>query len=235
MKGSVSRSILLLVVSFILITNLQAGIGAGVSSEGVLPVELVSFNAKTIDQTVILLWETATEVDNYGFQVERKKAKVKRQIDAEWETLGFVEGAGNSNSPKEYRFEDESPVNGSVQYRLKQIDTDGKFEYSDVVELDINILPKEFSLAQNYPNPFNPSTVIAYSIPEKGHVILGVYDALGRLVSRLVNKNQETGSYNVKFDNKNRIGSGVYFYRIEVTSKNGSSNYISTKKMLLLK
>ncbi|MCF6271305.1 MAG: T9SS type A sorting domain-containing protein [Melioribacteraceae bacterium] len=218
--------------------NLLAGIGEGQSASGPLPVELTSFSA-TVKSTstgsatnvVLLNWTTATEVNNYGFEVQRASFREDgtTPVQGDWSTLGFVAGHGNSNSPKEYSFVDTDikVAERSRSYRLKQIDTDGKFEYSDVIELKNN-LTKEYVLEQNYPNPFNPTTVISYSIPTASHVIVKVYDVLGKTITTLVDKSQETGSYKVIF-NATELSNGIYFYKIN------AGEFISIKKMLLLK
>ncbi len=197
-------------------------------SNAPLPVELTSFSAKANNGIIKLNWATATEVNNYGFQVERQKEKVK----SEWKNIGFVEGHGTSNSPKEYSFTDENPPSGKIQYRLKQIDIDGNFEYSEIVEIQ-TIAPSKFELFQNYPNPFNPTTTINYAVPsvETRHALslqLIVYDILGRKVATLVNKKQSPGNYSVQFD-ASKLGSGIYFYRLS------AGDFIATKKMILIK
>jgi hypothetical protein len=129
------------------------------------PVELISFTANLTEKEVLLNWQTATEVNNYGFEIERQiVTQIARNLRNEWETIGFIQGHGNSNSPKSYSFTDVNPPSGKIQYRLKQIDVDGEFEYSDEVEVNISA-PNKFELAQNYPNPFNPTTTIKYFIP----------------------------------------------------------------------
>ena len=145
-----------------------------------------------------------------------------------WERIGFVLGNGNSNSVKDYKFTDDKISNGKYSYRLKQVDNDGKFEYSKEIEVEVNLLPTEYALDQNFPNPFNPSTVIQYQIPQPGKVILNIYDMLGREVRTLVNEFQQNGTHSVTFDALH-LSSGVYFYRIQ------SGSFIETKKMLLLK
>ncbi len=188
-----------------------------------LPVELTSFTATLIDGGVMLNWATATEVNNYGFDVQRMLSGVEA-----WETVGFVNGHGNSNSPKEYSFVDATITKWSQSYRLKQIDNNGDFEYSDVITVANNILKTE--LHQNYPNPFNPSTVIKYEIEETRLVSLKIYNLLGENVATLVDENQIAGSYEVIFNSSvNNFASGFYFYTLSV------GNYIQTKKMLLLK
>jgi len=192
------------------------------------PVELVSFTASlTNSADVVLNWQTATEVNNYGFEVERKILKQVQNDGESWEKIGFVEGYGNSNSPKDYNFRDTNPLPGTMKYRLKQIDTDGTFEYSEIIEVEIGI-PTKFALFQNYPNPFNPTTEISYSLPKESDVTLKVYNTLGKEVVTLVNKRQEAGKYNVTFNAEN-LSSGIYFYSIR-TAENAS-----VKKMILLR
>ena len=200
-------------------------------NSGSTPVELTSFSAKAKNGIIKLNWATATEVNNYGFQVERQKEKVK----SEWKKIGFVEGHGNSNSPKEYSFTDENPLIGNLKYRLKQIDIDGNFEYSEIVEIQTNA-PSKFELFQNYPNPFNPTTTIKYKIPkiEKNGRTVGqrvkiiVYNALVREIATLVDEIEAPGNYSVKFD-ASGLSSGIYFYALR------TDNFIQMKKMILMK
>ena len=205
------------------IFKLIAGIGVGESLTGALPVELTSFTAKVVGNTIELNWITATEVNNYGFEVERY---LNMTLDG-WQRIGFVEGHGNSNSPKEYSFTD-SPKGGiTFNYRLKQLDTDGKYAFSNVISIEVN-LPLKYILNQNYPNPFNPGTNILYSIPRSSNVILSVYDMLGNLITNLVNENQEAGNYLVNF-NAYELSSGIYYYKLQ------AGDFVAVKKMLLLK
>jgi len=193
-----------------------------------LPVELTSFTANVNNGKVKLSWETATEVNNYGFEIQKLEVRSQKSEEVVWEKVGFVEGSGNSNSPKEYSFLDEAVPNGKYSYRLKQIDFDGQFEYLDVVEVEVNVLPAEFSLSQNYPNPFNPSTSIEYTVVSSEYVSLIVYDVLGNEVKTLVNEKKDAGSYRVNFD-ATSLSSGVYFYKIQA----GSFNQV--RKMMLLR
>jgi len=140
-------------------------------------------------------------------------------------------GHGNSNSPKEYSFIDAStpPGKGSVSYRLKQIDNDGKFTYSEVAEVTFNMQPSTFELFQNYPNPFNPNSVISWQLPVSGYVSLKVYDILGNEVATLVNDELEAGYYNITLNaNQPQLASGVYVYQLRAGS------FVQTKKMILL-
>jgi hypothetical protein len=193
-----------------------------------LPVELTSFIALAEKNRVELNWSTATEVNNYGFDIERCVAQIGNLCN-NWEKIGFVQGHGNSNSPKDYSFVDANPPAGKVLYKLKQIDFDGTFEYSKAVEVNVET-PQEFRLAQNYPNPFNPSTVINYQLPKDGNVTLKVYDMLGREVATLVNEYQKPGIYNYKFSIDNyQLPSGIYIYQLK------AGNFIETKKLMILK
>ncbi|MFH1195795.1 MAG: GEVED domain-containing protein [bacterium] len=199
-----------------------------------LPVELVSFTASMVKSTVTLNWQTATEVNNYGFEVERSEILngVKNLQTQNWHKISFIEGCGNSNSPKEYSFKDydyDYEQDYELQYRLKQIDIDGSFSYSDIVEVTLNEQPSTFELFQNYPNPFNPTTVISYQLPVVSKVQIKVYDILGNEVETLVNETKEPGIYQVEFDGSN-LSSGIYFYKLQ--TGNGL-NII--KKLVLMK
>jgi len=197
-----------------------------------IPVELTSFTASVVDGNVVLNWITATELNNAGFQIERRKTKDERKED--WENIGFVNGNGTSTETHTYSFTDQNPVPGKSYYKLKQIDFDGSFEYSNIVEVDLT-LPIVFSLEQNYPNPFNPSTKIKYSIPnvtmsgvEGSRVILKVFGILGNEVATLVNEEKPAGNHEVNFD-ASKLSSGVYFYQLQAGS------FVETKKMILLR
>jgi Zn-dependent metalloprotease/photosystem II stability/assembly factor-like uncharacterized protein len=202
-----------------------------------LPVELTSFTANVNNNIVNLKWETATEVNNYGFEIERSLTPSasgglsKGEGLCQWKKIGFVQGSGNSNSPKSYSYVDKNLFGGSkFQYRLKQIDADGKYTYSDVVEVEV--VPTEYALYQNYPNPFNPTTSIRFSLPVQSKVILKVYDLIGNEITTLVNEEKPAGNFEVEFNASlvnSGLSSGVYLYKIH------AGDFISTKKLILLK
>ncbi len=196
-----------------------------------LPVELTSFSATTIGPNIKLNWKTATEINNYGFEVERCAQSAERKA---WEKIGFVNGNGNSNSPKDYSFVDNNLLSGrqgvssgKYSYRLKQIDNDGHFEYSKIIEVDM-IGVKKFELSQNYPNPFNPATTISFSLPEASNVKLTLYNLLGQEIETLVNGFKESGVHTVNF-NASKLNSGIYIYKIE------TNGLTQTRKMTLIK
>ena len=215
-------------ITFLILFSIQlcAGIGVGTSGLGVLPVELTSFTANLSGGNVELRWVTATEVNNYGFEIEHSSVETGQTTSLQWEKLGLILGHGNSNSPKNYNFIDNKSNNGKSQYRLKQIDNNGAFKYTKPIEVGTDLF--KYDLMQNYPNPFNPSTSITYFIPTSSNVKVEVYTVLGKLITTLVNENQETGSYQVNFD-ASGLSSGIYYYKIQ------SSNFAATKIMLLLK
>ena len=193
--------------------------GTIISYTNPVPVELTSFTATVSGSDVKLNWRTATETNNSGFEIQRKLI--------EWERVGFVEGNGTTSEENSYVFVDENLLAGKYKYRLKQIDYDGSFEISDIVEVEV-LTPIEFSLSQNYPNPFNPSTAIEYSIPEGGNVKLEVYNSLGEKVWVFVSKHNEAGKYKINFS-AGELSSGIYYYRII------ADGFIAIKKMVLLK
>ncbi|MBI5663297.1 MAG: T9SS type A sorting domain-containing protein, partial [Ignavibacterium album] len=202
--------------------------GSFKSQDTPLPVELISLTASLSDGKVTLNWQTATEVNNYGFEVERKVSSFGSARDDRWEKIGFVDGNGNSNSPKQYTFIDKNPVGGKLKYRLKQIDNDGSYKYSGEVEISLDV-PKVFSLQQNYPNPFNPTTTITFSLQEDGLTTLKIYDILGREIQTLVDEELEAGKiHRVNFDGS-KLASGIYFYRLE------SKNHIAERKFILMR
>ncbi len=205
-----------------------------VTYNNVVPVELISFNATLLETTVRLDWTTATETNNSGFEILKQKSGVSSQ-ESEWKKIGFVPGFGTTTEPKSYSFTDENVTTEIYKYRLKQIDYDGTFEYSNEIEVDFT--PKEFVLYQNYPNPFNPTTTIKFEIPDQAQndnvlVTLKVFDILGNEVATLVNEEKPAGEYEVEFNPESSSkypASGGYFYQLKAGS------FVQTKKMILAK
>jgi hypothetical protein len=194
--------------------------------DAVVPVELTTFTTESLSGEVIIKWQTSTETNNRGFEVQKsQKSKVKSQTD--WLTVSFVEGNGTTTEVNEYIYRDKIEKPGSYYYRLKQIDFDGTTTYSPEIEVDIT-RPTEFTLMQNYPNPFNPATTIRFTIPVKTDLVIAVYNSLGEKVSDLFKGEMEVGYHQVKFDASN-LSSGVYFYRFE------SKQFVDVKKMVLTK
>ncbi|NWF50716.1 MAG: choice-of-anchor D domain-containing protein [Ignavibacteriaceae bacterium] len=195
----------------------------------VIPVELVSLSAGIIGNDVELKWSTASETNNRGFEIQRLSINHKVK---QWHNVGFVEGSGTSINNNSYTFIDRNLTPGAYSYRIKQIDLDGRFNYTGEIAVEIGI-PVKFALEQNYPNPFNPSTKINYSIPKESDVKLTVYDLLGREIYTLVDDIQKPGYYEVEWKGLNSsqipVTSGTYFFRLQAGS------YSAVKKMLLLR
>jgi len=188
-----------------------------------IPVELSSFTASANENSVTLNWSTATETNNFGFSVERKNP-----VNEIWNEVGFVAGFGTTTEQRNYTYTDENLNMGAYSYRLKQIDFDGTVDYSNIVEVDVPA-PAEFALDQNYPNPFNPSTTIEFSLPEDvSNVQLSIYNVLGEKVAEIVNSSLTAGKYSYQWNAKD-IATGMYIYELR------SDNFVSIKKMLLLK
>jgi hypothetical protein len=190
-----------------------------------VPVELTSFAASVNDGNVTLNWSTSTETNNQGFEVQRS-------TNNQFTTIGFVDGSGTTTENQTYSYVDASLEPGTYTYRLNQIDYDGTSEYSESIEVEV-IAPDVFALEQNYPNPFNPSTKIKFSLAADSKVTLTVFDVLGQEVANLISGNLAAGSHEINF-NASNVNSGVYFYRIDATTVDGT-NFTSVKKMTLTK
>jgi hypothetical protein len=195
-----------------------------------IPVELTSFTAEIAERDVMIKWETATETNNRGFDIERK-------LDGEWEKLGFIEGKGSTTEKSDYSFIDKftyTSYKGEITYRLKQIDFAGTYSYSPEVEINADFTPKEYTLYQNYPNPFNPTTTIKFSLPFESNVRIAVYNILGELIDVVIDELKEVGFHNYVW-NASNLASGIYIYTIDAKAVDGSKSYSSVKKMILMK
>ena len=199
------------------------------SNAYVIPVELASFNARQRKGEIDLYWTTATESKNFGFEIQRKS-----EDKNEWQKIGFIKGAGTSSSLRSYQFVDRNVQPGTLQYRLKQIDSDGQSTFSDIAVVAVK-LPTHLLLGQNYPNPFNPSTEISFQIPAgiKGSASLKIFNLLGQEVRTLIHSPISAGYHSVQWDGRDNSGrdviSGTYIYRLQVGDK---TNY---KKMVKMK
>jgi len=193
----------------------------------IVPVELTSFTAAVSEEGILLNWNTATEINNQGFEIERISA------GQSWTKIGYVPGFGTTTEPKSYSFIDENVLTGTYSYRLKQIDYDGTFAYSDEVVVEVDLAPQNFELFQNYPNPFNPTTTIQFQVPKASDVSIVIYDMLGQEVISLFSENVQAGSYSVEWNGINNAGlkmsSGSYIYRMT------ADEFVKTKEMILLK
>ncbi|HRI46132.1 MAG TPA: choice-of-anchor D domain-containing protein [Ignavibacteriaceae bacterium] len=212
---------------FVLSTN--NGIGAYSTSQAV-PVEFATFSAEAQDRNVILMWKTSTETNSASFEVERTLSSA-----GSWSTVGSVRASGTTTETKSYSFVDRDLVSAKYQYRLKQIDLDGTYSYSNVIEVEVG-LPVSFDMSQNYPNPFNPTTRIAYQIPADSRVTMELYDITGQKVATLVNTELTAGYYTFDLSvGSYGLASGVYIYRMTAVEKASGKNFVNTKKMMMLK
>jgi hypothetical protein len=194
---------------------------------GVLPVTLSLFTSSVNVRDVKLNWVTGSEMNNSGFNIER--AGIRQQATGNWEKIGFVTGKGTTNTTTNYTFEDKKLATGKYQYRLKQIDNNGNFEYHELAgEVEVGV-PTKYELSQNYPNPFNPMTKIDFQLPMDGKVSLKIFDITGREIATLVNNEFKKADYYTVMFNGSNLSSGVYFYRIV------ADKYVMTKKMVLVK
>jgi hypothetical protein len=201
-----------------------------VTATTIIPVELTTFAATANEKEISIVWSTATELNNMGFDLERK-------LDAEWQKVAFVEGKGTTTEKSDYSYTDKfayESFQGTVQYRLKQMDFNGTISYSTVISVEVDFTPKEYALYQNYPNPFNPSTTIKFALPFDSNVRIAIYNLLGEQVDVIFEQVKEVGYHNVSW-NASSLASGVYFYTIEAKSIDGLKNFSSVKKMMLVK
>ncbi len=199
----------------------------GIMYYGIVPVELSSFTAAYINNKTELNWSTASELNNRGFEIYRSVYAEDSPTNRMWQLIGFVNGNGTTSENSSYSFIDTNPPTGINYYRLKQIDFDGTFTYSEEVELFVHGI-SDYALEQNYPNPFNPITLISWQSPVGSRQVLIIYDILGNEVATLVDEYREAGRYEITFDGS-RLASGLYFYQLR------TDNFSSTRKMLMIK
>ncbi|NUQ82276.1 MAG: T9SS type A sorting domain-containing protein [Bacteroidetes bacterium] len=184
-----------------------------------VPVELFSFRHESDFGQVKLIWSTKTESDNFGFEIQKSENQLS------WMKVGFVEGKGNTSVQQDYNFIDSKP-SLKAYYRLKQMDTNGEFSYSDILE--VSTVPTAFSLLQNYPNPFNPLTTISFTIPAASRVEILVYDITGAVVGKVTDAFYPAGYHKASFS-ATSLASGIYYYRMK------AGNSVKTQKMVVLK
>jgi hypothetical protein len=190
-----------------------------------LPIQMASFAANVVrDNQVEVAWRTASETNNYGFEIYRRRGDA-----GEWAKIGFAQGHGTTLAPQSYTYIDAGLSFGKYYYQIKQIDLDRKSETFSPMEVTVGAVSEKLTLAQNYPNPFNPSTVIEFVVPMSGHATMKVYNVLGQQVATLFDGNAEAGRINSARFNASNLPSGLYFYTLK------SSGTTETKRMLLTK
>jgi photosystem II stability/assembly factor-like uncharacterized protein len=210
---------------------LEPGLGYGIGELGLVlryydetvPVEMINFSGMLKENFVFLNWGTASEANNYGFEIEKISSTI-----LEWKKIGFVEGNGTTTETHGYTFIDKNITSGKQKYRLKQIDFDGSFEYSNIIDVEVGT-PSDFFLSQNYPNPFNPLTKIDYCIPKETLVNISLYNITGRMIKELVNEIKQPGYHTIKMKG-DELSSGIYFYRLTT-----NSGYNAVKKLTIIK
>jgi glucose/arabinose dehydrogenase len=208
-------------------------------SGDVVPVELALFTVEISrnENAVILKWETASEINNRGFEIERSLPSLFGDFEENFNTIGFVEGNGTTTEKSYYSFKDDFGIHafsGTVKYRLKQIDYDGTFAYSPTVAVDLNLTQQGYYLEQNYPNPFNPSTAFRFNIPEESRVKIDVINILGEIIDNLVNGTRQSGSYSEVW-NADKFTSGIYYVRMNAESLVSDKSFTQTIKIVYLK
>jgi hypothetical protein len=218
---------------FTSILNDSRGYFVGLTNpdDAALPITLASFTAAMNPNGpgVLLEWTTISEINNYGFEIERRSVGSNT-----WHNVGFVAGAGTSSAVQKYSFTDRTVSPGRYAYRLKQVDNNGTFTFSGAAEVQIGLAAREFKLEQNYPNPFNPSTVIRYGLPSRSHVKLEIYNTLGQQVALLVDEEQEARFYERTWHAT--VATGLYFYRLEaVAADDPARSFVQVRKMVLVK
>lgn len=206
--------------------NYSVSLDNAISISGVVPVELTSFAVSVDKNGINLKWETATETNNRGFEIQRSADKNT------FMTVGFVEGKGTTTNKNSYTYADKNLNEGNYSYRLKQLDYNGTFEYSKVMEVNYSV-PEEYVLLQNFPNPFNPSTSIKFGIPVDAKVVVTIYNSVGEEVAILANNNFTAGKHTLKL-NAEAMPSGTYIYRVSAEGIDGS-RFVQSNKMILLK
>lgn len=182
-----------------------------------VPVELESFQAEILEEGILLKWRTITETNNMGFEIFRDNEFVK-----------FFPGKGTTSERQEYSFLDLEKENKVNRYLLYQLDYDGTRSEVGSIEVEVNYVPKEYSLSQNYPNPFNPSTTIELGLPKASNVEIVIYNLTGEKIKEVVNENFREGIYKINVDLSD-YPSGLYLYRMK------TNDFVDTKKMMLLK
>jgi hypothetical protein len=197
-----------------------------------LPIVLASFTAREIrGQGVRLDWRTLSEINNYGFFVQRRLQNTTAWTDV---NMQIIPGHGTTNEPHDYTYTDRTVTPGSWQYRLRQLDFDGTEHFSEPITVTTvtsvkEVAPIEFALKQNYPNPFNPETSIKFSVEQTGRATLEIFNLLGQKVATLFDDVVEAGFYETVRFNATNLASGIYFYRLQSGQKS------DLKKLMLIR
>jgi hypothetical protein len=213
--------------------NITGSVSLLSPDETPLPITLASFTGNMGNGGVLLAWKTVSEVNNYGYTVQRKGTDDAAFADLDG---AFVAGRGTTSEAQNYSYVDRSVTSaGAYAYRLKQVDLNGAVHYTQSVIVNVTltdvaeVAPKVFQLMQNYPNPFNPSTQVKFSVEGTEHAVVKVYNLIGEEVATLFNGVAEAGRYYIVSFDASRLASGMYIYRLKTDTKT------DVKKMLLVK
>ncbi len=216
-------------VNFYALTN---KIGYAVGSTGLIikyldttyiPVELLLFSGRFENKIFFLSWVTASELNNYGFVIEHSSNNF------DWHEIGFVPGKGTSTEINQYYFKDYNIKYGKQFYRLKQIDYDGIYSYSNVIEIISDIENKSFQFYNGYPNPFNSSTIISYHVANQSLVNISLFNLLGEKVIEIINEEKPAGYHREIFPSAS-LPSGIYFIKMTTNSGFNAVNKITIIK-----
>ncbi len=186
----------------------QNGSGAILyNSAAALPVELTSFTAENTGDKVALRWSTASELNNRGFEIERKSS------GGDFLTIAFISGAGTVQNATQYKFDDTPPFSGNYAYRLKQYDYDGSYKYSDILSPDYYSGSDKLFVSEIFPNPFSADATVRISIKEKSQIAVRLFSVAGEMLETIINSEYERGAYTIKINAK-YLPEGVYFCEV---------------------
>ncbi|PEN12266.1 hypothetical protein CRI94_14610 [Longibacter salinarum] len=195
------------------------------TGQGVIPVELARFNGQMDGDAVQLTWETLSETNNAGFDVQRRISTTSNAQSGMWTTLQHVRGAGTTSTPQNYRFTDSAiPFDANwITYRLRQIDIDGTTALSDEIRIRPDAL-KQLTLRPAYPNPVRESTTIEFGTPDARRVTLQLFDVMGRNVRTLFEADVVgRESVTIRTDG---LASGLYFVRLQSEGQTRTERFV---------
>jgi len=192
-----------------------------------MPIALLNFQATVEDRAVTLSWTTASEINTYGWVVQRRQGtEAYSSLNSETPVLS----QGISLVSNDYSYQDlTAEVGQTYLYRLMQVDLDGSLSYSN--ELTVTVGSADLarvSIQRNYPNPFNPQTTIEYSLPIATWAKISIFDATGKLVTELASGYQTAGQHSIVW-NAHNLPSGLYLCRLETPEQSSAKLLVLVK------